>query len=213
MYELYVITDEGLSNGLSHAETAKLACEGGADVIQLRDKYMSRSELFAAAKEIRRITSLHDVLFFVNDHLDIAIASEADGVHLGQSDMSILYAADIAPEYMQIGISVSTPDEAAAAEKSGADYVGLGPVFGTSSKHDAGSALGLNALREVRRFIDIPIVAIGGITKDNAASVISAGADGVAVISAVVSQKDVKKATEELKKIVDDAVRASKGRR
>jgi len=212
MYGLYVITDEGLSGGRSHAELAKLACEGGADVIQLRDKMMSKEEQLSAARDIRRITSLHGVLFFVNDHVDIAVASEADGVHLGQSDMKLMDAVKVAGG-MLIGISVSSPDEALEAERGGADYIGVGPVFDTSSKGDAGAGVGLGTLAEIRRSVKIPIVAIGGINKNNAASVISAGADGIAVISAVVSQNDVKKAAEELKRIVDGAVRASKGRR
>jgi len=115
---------------------------------------------------------------------------------------------------MLIGISVSTLEEALAAEKGGADYIGLGPIFATSSKDDAGSAVGLETLKKIRSAVKIPIVAIGGITKANTPSIIMAGADGVAVISAVVSQKDVKGATADLKKIVDDAViKASKVRR
>jgi len=214
MYELYVITDEDLSNGLSHAEIARLACEGGADVIQLRDKHMGKEELLAVAKDIRKITDSHDVLFFVNDHLDVAIESHADGVHLGQSDLELMDPFDIVFKELLIGISVSSPYEAFAAEMSGADYIGLGPVFETSSKDDAGSAVGLASLREISDLVNIPIVAIGGITKENIPSVIAAGADGVAVISAVVSQKDVRGAAKELKGIVDGAViKASEGRR
>jgi len=212
MYDLYVITDEGLSNGRSHAELAKLACEGGADVIQLRDKKMGKDEQLRAARDIRRVTSLHGVLFFVNDHVDIAVASEADGVHLGQSDMKLMDAVKVAGD-MLIGISVSSLDEALAAEAGGADYIGVGPVFDTSSKDDAGAGVGLGVLAEIRRSVRIPIVAIGGINEKNAASVISAGADGIAVISAVVSQNDVRKAAKELKNIVNGAVKASKGRR
>jgi len=211
MYELYVITDEGLSNGLSHAELAKLACEGGADAIQLRDKCMGKDEMLAIARDIRRITSLHGALFFVNDHLDIAIASEADGVHLGQSDIWQLDRGE--RDGLLLGVSVSSVGEALDAVRNGADYLGVGPVFDTSSKNDAGTGIGLTALSEIRDSVNVPIVAIGGITKKNAASVIAAGADGVAVISAVVSQNDVAAAAKELKRITDGAVRASKGRR
>ena len=213
MYSLYVITDEGLSLGLSHAELAKLACEGGADVIQLRDKKMGKEEMLAAARDIRRVTSLHNVLFFVNDHLDVAIASEADGVHLGQSDTGLSDAVRTSGGKLLIGISVSTKEEAIAAEKGGADYVGAGPIFGTMSKDDALAPIGLGALIEIKNSVKIPVVAIGGIGKKNASSVISAGADGIAVISAVVSQKDVAGAAKELKLIVNEALRASKARR
>ena len=204
MYDLYVITDEELSLGLSHSEIAELACRGGADVIQLRDKKMSKEEMLKAAMEIRRITSLYDVLFFVNDHPDIAIASEADGVHLGQSDMNVMEAVKL-NENMLVGISVGSLKEALDAEKGGADYIGFGPVFSTSSKHDAGNAVGLELLKKIRSSVKIPIVAIGGMAKHNIKDVITSGADGIAVISAVVSQEDVKKATEELKEIISSA--------
>jgi thiamine-phosphate pyrophosphorylase len=204
MYDLYVITDENLSNGLSHSELTKLACEGGADVIQLRDKSMGKEEMMKAAKEMRRITSLHNVFFFVNDHFDVAVASEADGIHLGQSDMKVADAVKQKGN-MLVGISVGSLEEAIAAEKGGADYIGFGPVFDTGSKHDAGKAVGLEVLKKIRDSVNIPIVAIGGVTKDNTKEIITSGADGVAVISAVVSQNDVKKATEELKKIVSSA--------
>ena len=209
MYGLYVITDEGLS-GMSHQEQTRLACEGGADVIQLRDKSMCREEMIAVAKDMRRITSLYDVLFFVNDHIDVALAAEADGVHLGQSDMGLAEAMRIKGN-MLIGISAGSLEESLTAEKGGADYVGLGPIFSTSSKYDAGVAIGTEELKRIRVALNVPIVAIGGITADNASDIIMSGADGVAVISAVVSQKDVKKAAENMKKIVSDAVKASKG--
>ncbi|MDR0335177.1 MAG: thiamine phosphate synthase [Methanomassiliicoccaceae archaeon] len=213
MYSLYVITDEGLSLGRSHSELARLACEGGADAIQLRDKHMCKNELLAAAREVRRITSLHGALFFVNDHLDVAVASEADGVHLGQEDMRLADAVKASGRSLLIGISAATPEEALEAERGGADYVGVGPIFGTSSKDDAGEAVGTERIAAIRNVIKIPIVAIGGITKGNVTSVIAAGADGAAVISAVVSQNNVREAAAELKAIIDGAVRASKGRR
>jgi len=211
MYDVYVITDEELSGGLSHYEIARLACEGGADVIQLRDKTMSDEEMIKVAREIRRITSLYGSVFIVNDRLNVALAAEADGVHLGQSDMGSRDAVKMKGD-MIVGISAGNPEQAEAAEKEGADYIGFGPVFTTTSKHDARPAAGVGMLKEVRRTVNIPVVAIGGITKENAAGVITNGADGIAVISAVVSQKDIKKATEELKDIVAK-VKASAGRR
>ncbi|MCL2786481.1 MAG: thiamine phosphate synthase [Methanomassiliicoccaceae archaeon] len=198
MYGLYVITDEGLSGGLSHQEITRFACEGGADVIQLRDKTMDKERLTRVAMEMRRITSLHGTLFFVNDHVDVALASEADGVHLGQEDTDLVEAVRTG-NGMLIGISVGSADEARAAEAGGASYIGFGPIFGTGSKHDAGPATGLDELRAIKEAVSIPVVAIGGITKENAASVTAAGADGVAVISAVVSQSDITKAARELR--------------
>jgi thiamine-phosphate pyrophosphorylase len=211
MYQLYVITDGELSE-VSHQEQARLACEGGADVIQLRDKTMDKDGMIIVAKDIRRITSLHNVLFFVNDHMDAALASEADGIHLGQSDMRLADALELKGK-MLIGISASSAEEALAAERGGADYIGLGPIFTTSSKNDAGEAIGIEELRRIRSMVKIPIVAIGGVTMENTPGIIEAGADGIAVISAVVSQKDIRNAAEEMKGIVSGAVRASTGRR
>jgi thiamine-phosphate pyrophosphorylase len=206
MYGLYVITDESLS-GLSHQEVTRLACEGGADVIQLRDKTMDDERLTMTARDIRRITSLHGVLFFVNDRLDIALESGADGVHLGQGDMRLTDALKMKGELL-IGISAGTPEQAVAAERDGADYIGFGPVFTTSSKHDARDAVGTGLLKKVREAVRIPIVAIGGITKENAEDVMRSGADGIAVISAVVFQSDITKAAEELKNMISAVVRA-----
>jgi len=201
MYGLYVITDEQLSNGSSHAELARLACEGGADVIQLRDKTMDRDEFMRTAAEIRRITSSYGVLFIVNDRVDVAIDVKADGVHVGQSDMALTDAVKVKGD-MLIGVSAGDLEEALTAERGGADYIGYGPIFTTTSKHDARAAVGTDRLRDIVNKLRIPVVAIGGISKENAADVVRAGADGIAVISAVVSQKDVKKAAEELKNII-----------
>ncbi len=210
MYELYVVTDAGLSNGLSHSQICELACKGGADVIQLRDKDMDDAEFSRYARECKRICDKYGSIFIVNDRFDIALACEADGAHLGQSDYPIAEARRRAPEGFILGCSVGSPEEAIKAERDGASYVALSPVFDSSSKDDAGPGHGLRILSEIRKAVKIPVLAIGGINKDNAASVVEAGAEGLAVISAVVSQPDVEKAARELREII---VRASSGRR
>jgi thiamine-phosphate pyrophosphorylase len=138
----------------------------------------------------------------VNDRLDVALQTGADGVHLGQADMPLKFARRVAPKEFVIGISAGTLQEALDAERDGADYVGLGPIFPTQSKSDAGADCGLDLLREVKSRVSIPVVAIGGIGTGNAAAVIAAGADGIAVISAVVSQDDVTGAARRLKEII-----------
>lgn len=204
MYSLYVVTDEKLSCGLTHAEIARRAVAGGANVIQLRDKEKSSRELYEIACEIREICRDRS-LFFVNDRLDIALAAKADGVHLGQDDLPIEAARQIVPENFLIGISVGNVDEARAAETAGADYVAVSPVFATASKTDAGVGHGVKAIRDIRAAVKCPVIGIGGINADNAAELIDAGLDGVAVISAVVSATDVTAAAENLSAIVRNA--------
>ena len=209
-YGIYVVTDESLSRGLSHTQIAERAVAGGADVIQLRDKRLEGRKLLEHARAIRKLTRKAGKLFMVNDRLDIALASGADGVHLGQEDMPLADARPLCPKGFLIGVTVHDVEEAVRAGKEGADYVGLSPIFTTGSKRDAGNACGLGMLKAVKRAVSIPVVAIGGIGPGNARSVLDAGADGLAVISAVVSQPDVKAATRKLKAIME-ACRNKKG--
>jgi len=201
-FDLYVITDETIAGGRSHAEIAEQALRGGADVIQLRDKGRSCTELAGIGREIAAIIRKAGAVFIVNDRLDVAIACGADGVHLGQDDMRLSTARQIAPPGFIIGVSVGTVEEAKDAEREGADYLALSPTFATASKEDAGCALGLERLREIRRAVSLPLVAIGGINRHNVGDVIAAGADGIAVISAVVASPDITAAARELKDLV-----------
>ncbi|PKL63380.1 MAG: thiamine phosphate synthase [Methanomicrobiales archaeon HGW-Methanomicrobiales-2] len=198
-YDLYVITDEGIGHGLSHAELARRAVAGGADVVQLRDKRFSGRDLLDAAFAIREVTLDVGALFIVNDRLDVALAAGADGVHLGESDLPIEHARRIAPPGFIIGASVGSVAAAVRARAGGADYVALSPTFATASKDDAGEGHGLAMLSAVRAAVSLPLIAIGGITPDNVGDVIAAGADGVAVISAVVGEDDVTAAARDLR--------------
>ena len=197
--DLNVITDEAIASGRTHAEIARLACAGGADAIQLRDKCCGMRELCRTGREIRAITKKTGALFIVNDRLDVALACGADGVHLGQDDLRVEVARQLAPRPFVIGASVGNVDEAVIAEEAGADYVAVSPVFSTASKDNAGPGLGLAALREIRAVVTIPVIAIGGVSRENVGEVIRAGADGVAVISAVVGQPDITAAARDLK--------------
>jgi thiamine-phosphate pyrophosphorylase len=200
--DLYVITDEALAGGLPHAVIAKRAVDGGATAIQLRDKGRSCKELVLIGREILAITRKAGALFIVNDRLDIAFACGADGVHLGQDDLRCDTARQLAPQGFIIGISVGSVEGAVDAERAGADYVALSPIFSTKSKGDAGPGHGLALLKKIRAVVNIPVIAIGGIGPGNAGQVIGAGADGIAVISAVVSQPDITTAARGLAEIV-----------
>jgi thiamine-phosphate pyrophosphorylase len=205
-FDLYVITDETIAGGRSHTEIARLAVLGGAGIIQLRDKSRSCAELAAVGKEIAAITRKAGAMFIVNDRLDVAMTCGADGVHLGQGDLRVDTARQLAPSGFIIGVSVGTAEEAEEAEREGADYIALSPIFSTASKDNAGPGHGLDRLREIRCAVSIPVIAIGGINRQNAGDVIAAGADGIAVISAVVASPDITAAARELK----DLVRKSK---
>ncbi|WP_332449867.1 thiamine phosphate synthase [Methanoculleus sp.] len=198
-YDLYVVTDETIGRGRSHAELAARAVAGGADMIQLRDKTLSSRDLLAAAFAIREVTLDAGALFIVNDRLDVALAAGADGVHLGESDLPIGHARRIAPPGFIIGASVGSVATAVGAANEGADYVALSPTFATGSKDDAGPGHGLATLSAIRSAVSLPLVAIGGITAGNVGEVIAAGADGVAVISAVVGKDDVTAAARDLR--------------
>jgi thiamine-phosphate pyrophosphorylase len=203
-YDLYVVTDEGLSRGLSHVQIAERAVLGGADVIQLREKTMSGKELLTIARRIRACIESSGALFIVNDRIDIAIASGADGVHLGQDDIPLDVARSIMPGPFIIGISVGSVEHAIRAEEGGADYVAVSPVFGTGSKKDAGPGLGTGMVEKISQVVSIPVIGIGGIGFHNVKEVISAGAEGIAVISAVVSSPDITRTTYELKSLINE---------
>ncbi|MGB9176679.1 MAG: thiamine phosphate synthase [Methanoregula sp.] len=207
-FELYVITDETIACGRSHAEIARQALRGGADVIQLRDKGRSCTELAGIGREVAAIIWKAGAVLIVNDRLDVAIACGADGVHLGQDDMRVSTARQLAPPGFVIGASVGTVEEAKEAEQEGADYLALSPVFSTTSKEDAGPGHGLEGLREVCRAVTIPVIAIGGINRRNVPDVIAAGADGIAVISAVVASPDITAAARDLKDLVRESKRS-----
>jgi thiamine-phosphate pyrophosphorylase len=195
---LYVITEDVEGDGLGHIAVARAALFGGASVIQLRDKERTPAELVRIARSIRLFCRTYGARFIVNDYVEVAAGSGADGVHVGQSDAACTQARRALGPEAVVGVSVANVDEALAAKRDGADYVAFGPIFATGTKSDAGRAVGLDALRELRRRIDLRIVGIGGITKETAAEVIEAGADAVAVVSAVTRAPDMVEAARAL---------------
>jgi thiamine-phosphate pyrophosphorylase len=202
-WHLYVITDEQLGRGRSHVEIAQEAIAGGADVIQLRDKIASSNKLYQVALEIRRITREAGVIFIVNDRLDITLAVDADGLHVGQDDLPVSIVRKSVQRNKIVGVSATSLDQAIQAEQDGADYLGVGPIYeARSTKADAGQPLGLPLIQRIRQHCTKPIIAIGGINHNNVSEVIKSGANGVAVISAIVSAPDIAKATRELKNTI-----------
>lgn len=184
----YFITDSGLSRAgnISDVERAE-AC--GVCVVQYRNKNAETRAMYEEAIRLKEIC--HDALFLINDRIDIALAVDADGVHLGQSDMPYRAARKMLGPEKIIGITVHNLAEAIEAQRSGADYLGVSPIFQTATKSDAGKPAGIALIEEIRALVDIPLIAIGGIDLGNAPEVIMAGADGLCAISAVVAKESV----------------------
>ncbi len=202
-WHLYVITDEHLGQGKSHLEIARESLAGGADVIQLRDKSAGGLQLYQTGKALRDLTRRVGAHFIVNDRIDIALATDADGVHVGQADLPARVARRLIGPGKILGVSASSLEEALRARDDGADYLGVGPVFeARSTKSDAGNPLGLSLISSIRQQCDLPIVAIGGINADNLPDVLQAGADAVAVVSAVVASQDIPETARKLKEII-----------
>lgn len=202
-WSLCVITDRRLSRDRSHLEVARAAIEGGATIIQLRDKETSTRELIEAGLALRKLTWERGVAFIVNDRVDVALAVDADGVHVGQDDMPAKLARRLVGPNKIVGISASTLEEALRAEADGADYVSASPVFATPTKPDAPPPTGLEGLRAIAEAVHVPVIAIGGINASSVEGVIRAGADGVAVISAVVAAPDIAEAARGLRERIE----------
>ncbi|HEU5230330.1 MAG TPA: bifunctional hydroxymethylpyrimidine kinase/phosphomethylpyrimidine kinase [Ktedonobacteraceae bacterium] len=203
---LHVLTDRALSRGRDLLTVASAAIDGGATVIQLRDKQADTRSLVEQGLLLRTLTRGRDVLFIVNDRIDVALAVDADGVHLGQDDdMPIQQARRLLGPQRLLGISAGNPAEVATALAADADYLSIGPIYPTQAKANAGSAIGLPLLTEVASGTTIPVIGIGGITAENAGAIIQAGGVGVAVITAVVSAADISAAAHALAEIVRKA--------
>ncbi len=195
---LHVLTDTVLQDRFSHLELTELAISGGADTIQFRRKEGSTRELIEIAQGMRRLCTEKGAVFIVNDRIDVAIATGADGVHLGQDDFPIPLARELLGKERIIGGSAATPEEIEICIREGADYVGFGPVYPTGSKDDAGPVSGIDLLKRIVASTPVPVIAIGGIDQSNASHVMGAGAHGIAVISAVCCKEDPQKAAREL---------------
>ncbi len=187
-------------------ETIEAALAGGVTAVQLREKTGSDREILATADRIRELCLEHDAAFFLNDRLDLALASSANGVHLGVDDLSIPATRRIAGSDFVIGFSPETDLGARSARIEGASYLGVGPLFGTRSKHDAGPAIGVSVMKRRIEVSGLPVIGIGGIDAGNAGSVIEAGASGVAVMSAILNATDPQTAARALREAIDGAL-------
>jgi len=206
---LVVITDPSAPLGVLRATEGALAA--GAPCIQLRWKNAATREILELGRQLRAATLAAGALLLVNDRVDIAIALGADGAHLGDDDIPLEAARRIAPPGFLLGRSVDDAEQAEAAERGGADYVGVGPVFPTLSKGDTGDVIGEEGVREIRARVRLPVVGIGGIDAGSAGRVVAAGADGVAVISALMGAADPAAATREILRAIREGSR-SRGR-
>ncbi|TRZ49481.1 thiamine phosphate synthase [bacterium] len=186
----YFITDSSLSRAGNLSDVRK-AIASGVKVVQYREKNAGTKQMYEEARKLKSIC--RGVTFLINDRLDLALAVGADGVHLGREDLPYKTARKLLGKNKIIGLTVHSLREAKQAEMQGADYVGISPVFATGTKTDAGRPVGVRLIREIRKHVSIPIIAIGGINLANAKEVIAAGASGICAISAVVTKPDIKK--------------------
>ncbi|MBQ8297132.1 MAG: thiamine phosphate synthase [Ruminococcus sp.] len=203
---LYAVTDRRWLDGETLAAQVEKALRGGVTCVQLREKELSDDEFLAEALEIKEICRRYDVPFIINDNVDVAVKCGADGIHVGQSDMNAGNLRRLVGNDMIIGVSAGTVEAALEAEKNGADYIGTGAVFSTSTKNDA-DAVDSSTLKAICSAVSIPVVAIGGITKDNIWQLSGTGVDGAAVISAIFAQPDPEAASAELLRLSERMVK------
>jgi len=206
-WDVYLVTQRSLSKDRDTRQVVQAAIDGGVDVVQLREKDLPARERYELGVSLRKMTREADVPLIVNDRVDIAQAIDADGVHLGDSDLPVEVARELLGEDAIIGRSVSFRDDARAAQRAGADYLGVGAIYGTGSKDDIDDeeyAIGLDRLESIVAAVDIPVVGIGGVDASNAGDVAAAGADGVAVITAITGADDPEAATRTLRTAVRD---------
>ena len=204
---LYAVTDRAWVGRQSLYEQVESALKGGATCVQLREKELDDEAFLDEAIRIRALCKQYGVPFFINDNVDIAVKCHADGIHVGQDDMEAGRVREIVGDDMMIGVSVHSVEEALEAVKNGADCLGVGAVFSTSTKSDA-DVLPMETLRDICAAVDIPVVAIGGIGKDNISSLAHTGVDGVALVSAVFSARDIESECRLLRKLSEEMVNA-----
>lgn len=197
-YTLYLVTDRALMNASSIEVAVESALEGGCTVVQLREKDLSSLEFYKMAKRVKCLTDRYSVPLIINDRVDIALAIDADGVHVGQSDLPAEVVRKMIGHDKILGVSASNLPQAVVAREMGADYLGIGAMFATDTKTDANLTT-IEELGRIRKEIDLPLVVIGGINADTIPLFRGSGVDGIAVVSAVLSQPDIKMAAESLK--------------
>ena len=199
-YRLYLVTDRQLMSCDTLAEAVEQAILGGCTMIQLREKELSSLEFYNQAVDVKQVTDKYHIPLIINDRIDIAMAVQATGVHIGQRDLPAVVVRKVIGENMLLGVSASSIAEAIQAQQDGADYLGVGAMFPTGTKTDADS-VSMEELQKIRTAVSLPIVVIGGINKGNAGRFKPMGIDGLAVVSAIIAQSDIKVAAAELKEL------------
>lgn len=199
-YTLYLVTDSELLKGRKLETIVYQAVKGGVSLVQLREKKASSLDFYKVAQKVKEVTDKFNVPLIINDRIDIALSVDAAGVHIGQEDLPCKIARQILPKDKIIGVSVHNIEEAVMAQEDGADYLGCGAVFTTSTKSDV-SNLTIDKLAEIKKSVNIPVVAIGGINQENVSSLRNTNIDGVAVVSAIVGEDDPKLAAENIKSL------------
>jgi thiamine-phosphate pyrophosphorylase len=194
-YNLYLVTDRDILKGRDLCLSVEQAIQGGATVVQLREKDVSSLEFYKIALEVKKITDRYNVPLIINDRLDIAIAADAAGVHVGQFDLPCKVAREILGDNKIVGVSAATLEEAIAAERDGADYIGVGAMYSTATKTNT-RPVTLETLAEIKKAINIPVVAIGGINENNFIPLKETGIDGLAIVSAILGKENIKEAAE-----------------
>lgn len=199
-YSLYLVTDRELLGERDLVDSIERAIQGGITLVQLREKSVSTLEFLQMALRVKEITSRYHIPLIINDRLDIALAVDADGLHVGQDDLPMLKARELFPHKL-IGVSASTLTEALLAQLQGADYIGVGAIFKTTTKTEA-PEVSLEQLELIKKSVTIPVVAIGGINRTNLQQVMATGIDGVSVVSAILAQENILEATKQLKELI-----------
>ncbi|MGD0152293.1 MAG: thiamine phosphate synthase [Thermacetogeniaceae bacterium] len=197
-YALYLVTDRDILGDRDLLKAVEQALQGGVTMLQLREKTASSRDFYQLAVRMKELAAAYQVPLIINDRLDIALAADADGLHVGQEDLPVAMARRILGPGKILGYSVSTVAEAVYGEQNGADYLGAGPVYATGSKADAGSPIGVVGLRQIKESVAIPVVGIGGIGEANILDVKRAGVDGASVISAIMGSRDLERAASAL---------------
>ena len=199
----YAVTDWTWVKDTTLMDQVKEALEGGITFLQLREKHLSKEEFIKEAREMKELSKEYKVPFVINDNIEVALAVDADGVHIGQDDMSVEEARKLLGEDKIIGVSAHNVEEAIKAQKGGADYLGVGAVCATSTKKDA-NVVSKEEIKKICHTVEIPVVAIGGIKKENIKTLEGTDVDGVAVVSAIFAAKDIKKDTKQLRSLVEE---------
>ena len=203
-YTLYLVTDRGILKGRDLVKSVEQAIRGGVSLVQLREKTISSLDFYNLAMKLKELTHYYQVPLIINDRLDIALATDADGLHIGQDDLPLEVARNLLGKNKLLGYSVANLEEAQRGVRGGADYLGAGPVFPTGSKANAVSPIGLNTLREIRESVSLPVVAIGGIGLSNLREIKAAGIAGASLISGILGSEDIEARARALRQLWEE---------